>query len=159
MASTASTVGLGLKRILVAVDFTQSSRKAIEHGAMLARACGAKLYLAHVVSSLAFTLSGPESIAMAGDAAREDISRLENELLASGLLKGISHESIVRQGNVGEQLETVVEQEHIDMIVVGSHGHAGLGKIASVAEEIFRRVSCPVLTVGPCVPSKAASKN
>ena len=46
------------------------------------------------------------------------------------------------------------------MLVLGTHGRAGLGKllIGSVAEEVFRRASCPVMTVGPHASSKVQNE-
>jgi nucleotide-binding universal stress UspA family protein len=45
----------------------------------------------------------------------------------------------------------MIREHHIDLIVVGTHGRRGLGKLllGSVAEEVFRLAPCPVLTVGP----------
>jgi nucleotide-binding universal stress UspA family protein len=44
----------------------------------------------------------------------------------------------------------VAERNEIDLVVLGTHGRKGLGKLlfGSVAEEVFRNISCPVLTVG-----------
>jgi hypothetical protein len=48
-------------------------------------------------------------------------------------------------------LEKVIRQEQVDLVVIGTHARRGLGKLllGSVAEEIFRRTECLVLTVGP----------
>ena len=45
----------------------------------------------------------------------------------------------------------IIERNEIDLLVLGTHGRQGLAKMVmgSAAEEIFRRASCPVLTVGP----------
>jgi nucleotide-binding universal stress UspA family protein len=44
-----------------------------------------------------------------------------------------------------------VAKQHIDLLVLGTHGREGIGKLAmgSVAESLLRQSSCPVLTVGP----------
>jgi hypothetical protein len=57
----------------------------------------------------------------------------------------------VCDGDVCVALEEVIGQEHIDLVVVGTHSRMGLSKFifGSVAERILRRVSTPVLTVGP----------
>jgi nucleotide-binding universal stress UspA family protein len=67
------------------------------------------------------------------------------------VLAGLQHDVIVREGDVWEELEKILAQEHIDMLVVGTHGRRGVGKLllGSVAEQIFRHADCPVLTVGP----------
>jgi nucleotide-binding universal stress UspA family protein len=143
-----------MKRVLVATDLSQSSEKALHHAIAIARRYGAKFYLAHVVPSPSFTLAG-DAIAPAAEAAARDVKRLESKLLETGALAGIQHEVVVRQGSVWQQLEQFIEQEHVDLVVAGTHGRTGLRKLVlgSVAEEIFRHSSCPVLTVGPRAPN------
>ena len=50
-------------------------------------------------------------------------------------------------------LQGMIEEHHIDLVVIGTHGREGLKKLVlgSVAEEVFRRAPCPVVTVGPHV--------
>ena len=105
----------------------------------------------HVVSSLSFTLVGPDAVIAATDAVCRDARQLEDQLVKSGALAGLRHEIIVRQGNVWEELEKVVRQEQVDLVVIGTHARRGLGKLllGSVAEHIFRHSECLVLTVGP----------
>ncbi len=77
---------------------------------------------------------------------------MEGDLVRRGALAGLQHEFIVRQGyDVWAQLEKVVRQEHVDLVVIGTHGRRGLPKLVlgSVAEQIFRHADCLVLTVGP----------
>jgi nucleotide-binding universal stress UspA family protein len=155
MWSAAPATEVGLNRVLVATDFSEASEKALHHAVVVARHYGAKLYLAHVVSSLGFTLAGADAIAHAEEATWRDLRRLERRLVETGALTGVPHEAVVRGGEVWEQLQQIIEQENIDLIVVGTHGRTGLRKIVlgSVAEGVFRHSSCPVLTVGPCAPS------
>ena len=140
-----------LKSVLVATDFSEASEKALRHALAIARHYGAKLYVAHVVSSMAFTLVGPDAVNAATDAVCRDARQLENQLVRSGALAGLRHEIIVRQGNVWEELEKVVRQEQVELVVIGTHARRGLGKLllGSVAEHIFRHSECLVLTVGP----------
>ncbi|HVO79889.1 MAG TPA: universal stress protein [Terriglobales bacterium] len=156
MPKLAPMVEVDLKRVLVATDFSAASEKALRHAIAIARSFGAKFYLAHVVSSLGFKLAGGDAAVLATEAARRDVLQLESRLVQTGALTGIEHEAVVSEGNVWEQLEQVVEREQVDLVVIGTHGRTGLRKIfmGSVAEEIFRHASCPVLTVGPCAPSE-----
>ena len=56
-----------------------------------------------------------------------------------------------------KSLAGIVDENQIDLIVVGTHGRSGLGKLllGSVAEDILRHAPCPVLTVGPKVSGRA----
>ncbi|HYL16245.1 MAG TPA: universal stress protein [Terriglobales bacterium] len=157
MSLASPVLAIGLKRILVATDFSEFSEKPLHCGLKIARHYGAKLYLANVVSALGFTLAGPDVIEAASESAWRDARHLEERLVKTGALAGLEHDLVIREGNVWEQLEEVVEQEHVDLIVIGTHGRTGLRKIVlgSVAEEVFRHASCPVLTVGPCAPENS----
>jgi nucleotide-binding universal stress UspA family protein len=136
---------------MIATDFSAASEKPLRHALAIARHYKATFYLAHVVSSLGFKLAGPGAANEAANAVRRETRQWEDGLVRSGVLAGLDHEVIVREGEVWEELEKILTQEHIDMLVVGTHGRRGLGKLVlgSVAEQIFRHADCLVLTVGP----------
>ncbi|MBV9086109.1 MAG: universal stress protein [Acidobacteriaceae bacterium] len=144
--------GVRVKSVLVATDLSATSEKAIRHAIGIARHYDAKLYLVHVVSSVGFTLAGPNATNAATEAASRDGHSLESQLLESGALKGLRYEITVRPGgDVWRVLNKVIRQEDVDLVVTGTHGRRGVSKVllGSVAEQIFRRADCPVLTVGP----------
>ncbi len=72
-------------------------------------------------------------------------------LLATSHFAGIPHEIVLDHGDVSAALSTMVERHNIDLIVTGTHGKHGLQKLlsGSIAGEIFRLASLPVLAVGP----------
>lgn len=151
MSLVAPTGDIQVKSVLIATDFSEASAKALRHALAIARHYGAKFYLAHVVSSLGFTLVGTDAVIAAAEAVRRDARQLEDRLIQSGALAGLPHEVIVLQGDVWGELEAVARREKVDLVVVGTHGRRGLGKLllGSVAEKIFRQAECLVLTVGP----------
>ena len=151
MPFVAATGDIHLKSVLIATDFSEASEKALRHALAVARHYGAKLYLAHVVSSLGYTLVGPDAVVAATDAVTRDARQLEERLVQIGALAGLPHEIVVRQGIVWEELEAIVRQEQVELVVIGTHARRGLGKLllGSVAEHIFRHAGCLVLTVGP----------
>jgi nucleotide-binding universal stress UspA family protein len=151
MSSLVPSVDVGVKSVLFATDFSKARDKPLHHALAIARHYGAKFYLSYVVSSLGFSLAGADALELATDAALRDARNLEHHLMEMGALPGLQHQVVVRKGTVWEELEKVVKEERIDLMVVGTHGRRALGKLflGSVAEQIFRRVSCPVLTVGP----------
>jgi len=151
MTLVAANGDIYLKSVLIATDFSEASDKAARHGLAIARHYGAKLYLAHVVSSLGFTLVGPDAVNLATEIVSRDACELENRLVQSGELTGLAHEVMVRQGNVWDELDQIIDQEQIELVVIGTHARRGMGKLllGSVAEHIFRHAGCLVLTVGP----------
>ncbi|HUN62782.1 MAG TPA: universal stress protein [Candidatus Sulfotelmatobacter sp.] len=152
MSSIAAAVDVQVKSVLLAFDFSEASSKPLRHSLAIARHFGAKFHLVHVVSSIGYTIAGSEALHLAIDASRRDMQKLQQQLLTSGALTGLASEFILKDGNISEQLEDVVREKHIDVVVVGTHGRGGLGKLllGSVAEEIFRNAGCFVVTVGPC---------
>jgi nucleotide-binding universal stress UspA family protein len=146
---------IALKTILFATDFSPCSNAALPYALSVARRYGARLHAAHVMPTKAeMLLMSPES--WPAVAAEEDkrvqayIEQLEKQF------QGLPHDVVTPRGKVADALAQIIEEREIDLLVLGTHGRAGVGKLflGSVAEEIFRRAACPVLSVGPNVSSK-----
>ena len=137
--------------VLIATDFSEASEKALRYSLALARFYGSRFCLAHVVSSLGLTMAGPRAIAACEEAVSRDAAELEDSLIRSGALNGIQYKFIVRQGELWPELREIIREESTDLLVVGTHGRHGVGKLffGSVAEQIFRQAGCPVLIFGP----------
>lgn len=156
-AGPASAVAV--KNVLFATDFSTSSEAALPYAAAICRHFGSTLHLVHVVSeaSLLLMTGGVDYISMGTiyeDAHTEAKEKLDE---IAGRLEGIPQRTYVRHGQVWRNLNGIIEDNQIDMIVLGTHGRTGLGKLllGSVAEDILRHASCPVLTVGPRVSGRA----
>jgi nucleotide-binding universal stress UspA family protein len=152
MSTRPTLAETGLKSILVASDFTEASSKPLRHAISIARHFHARFYLAHVVSSVGFTIAGADALDLASSAARRDVGELERKLAERGDLAGLSHEFIVRQGDdVWKELEAIIREKQAELVVIGTHARHGLEKfvLGSVAEQIFREARGLVLTVGP----------
>jgi nucleotide-binding universal stress UspA family protein len=136
---------------LIAYDFSDVSRKPLDHALSIARHFGAKVYIAYIVSSIGYEIAGPEARQLAFEGSRRDAERLEASLIERGALWSLEYEFIVREGSVWDELKLIVQQKHIDAVVIGTHARQGLGRLVlgSVAEQIFRQADCLVLTVGP----------
>jgi len=151
MSSVAPAVDVRLKSVLIAFDFSEASHKPLRHAIAIARHYGAKFYLAHVVSSIGFAIAGAEALQLAYERALRDAHQLEHGLLQDGSLAGLDHRFIVSEGDVWDELHNIIAAERIELVVLGTHGRRGLGKLllGSVAERICRQADCLVLTVGP----------
>jgi len=107
--SSAHAIEVAVSRVLVGIDFSDCSDKALHHAIAISRSYGAKFYFAHVVSSLGFAMAGPEVAATAAEATSRDVQKLESYLLQTGALTGISYEAKVLQGgDIWHELERVV---------------------------------------------------
>jgi nucleotide-binding universal stress UspA family protein len=137
-----------LRNILFPTDFSSAANAALPYAAEIAQRYGAKLYTLHVLPSNTYA-DFPESWPIFVDPARGEAEQKARELLSH--LKGFEGEVLVRSGDVWAVVEDVIETCKIDLIVLGTHGRTGWGKVllGSVAETIFRKAPCPVITVGP----------
>jgi nucleotide-binding universal stress UspA family protein len=142
---------IALKAVLVASDFSDASKKPLRHAVSVARHFDAKLYLAHVVSSIGYTMAGADTVQLAASAARRELDELEKKLVQDGTLTGVRHEFIVRQGDVWDELWAVIREKQADLVVLGTHARHGVARLVmgSVAEQIFLQAGGLVLTVGP----------
>jgi nucleotide-binding universal stress UspA family protein len=139
------------KKILLATDFSPASEAALPHALAIAGHSGCKLYVAHVICPEFRDLLPPESTATMLQHARGFTGQKLEPLLSAVRQRGISCQSLIGEGAIWEVLLDMIQQNDIDLIVVGTHGRRGLSKqlLGSVAEEVFRMAPCPVLTVGP----------
>jgi nucleotide-binding universal stress UspA family protein len=147
--------GGSFQRILAATDFSQTAGLALEYAHALARQFQAKLYVVHVVPKELYFVP-PESSSDTIAKAKQYAQKTLQELAGSTRLDDVVHQEVLGEGQVWPVLQEIIQFEHIDMVVVGTHGRTSNKKLAlgSVAEEIFRMADCAVLTVGR--PAKVA---
>lgn len=150
----ASHKPIDFKRVLIATDFSEPSRNALRYATAIARHYGARLYIVHVVSSVGYKMAGPDAEVQAAELAAHELKALWDKSGASNQQPAVELQLVVRRGCVWDELEDLIRHEHVDLVVLGTRGRTGLSKVmlGSVAEETFRKVSCPVLTVGPISP-------
>ena len=159
MATTQLTpVGVGIRNVLIATDFSHHSNQALNLGLELARGYRANAYVVFVVPGDEFMIAGPDAYAAAKDAARRDLLELKAELRETNrYIEGKDYHLFMLEGDVAQAILDFAHQKEVDMVVVGTHGRSGLGRvlIGSVAERIFRESPAPVLIVGPHVNRSA----
>lgn len=142
------------KNILIATDFSECSERALSYATGAARRYGSTLHFAHIVPINTYYLAEVDALGVAVEQAQRDAAEMVAHLEREKQLAGVRHHTWVLRGYVAEMLNELIAREHIDLVVVGTHGRTGLSKLVlgSVAEEVFRKSPCPVLTVGPHVP-------
>ena len=157
--SAPARAAIAVKNVLFATDFSATSEAALPYATSICRKFGSKLHLAHVLSdtSVLMLTGGVDYVSLS--TIYEDTQNEAKEKLReiAERCDGIAHREYVRHGRVSKNLESLVSQNDIDLIVLGTHGRTGLGKLllGSVAEDILRHAFCPVLTVGPHVSGRA----
>jgi manganese transport protein len=135
------------RRIAAAVDFSGADTAVLSHAVTLARSAGrgASVLLLHVVESGAARLMGDE---MQDNEARADQQRLElyrNELAELG----VDGSYDLGFGDPVDQLAALLQTHAPDLVVLGSHGHRGVGDFVhgTTVERLRHRVRVPVLVV------------
>lgn len=143
---------LKLKNVLWTTDFSAASKASLPHAAAIARQYESKVYLAHVVVPNPYPMVSPEAAPYMRELRQGTSTRL-SALAESAELTGIPHETVLGHGEVAEELNKMVKEHEIDLLVLATHGRRGLRRflLGSVAEEVWRTITCPVLTVGPHV--------
>lgn len=152
MRTTSIGAPVRVRNILYLTDFSESSEAALPFATTLARAYGAKVYALHVLLPVPYAYMSPGLIA-ATIAADEENAQAEMQIVQSRLA-GLENKTLVERGiEIWPAVRRAVEDDDIDLIVLGTHGRTGAQKLllGSVAEEIFRRSPVPVLTIGPGV--------
>ena len=146
-----------LTNILVGTDFSPASDRALEYALSLARRYEARIFLAHVITSDADVMMAPEIMARTYENEVCQAQWRMGEILISGRLRDVFHETVIEHGSLWPTLEALISKHYIDLVVVGTQGAGGLQKmlLGSGAEQIFRQAKCPVLTVGPAVKQEA----
>jgi nucleotide-binding universal stress UspA family protein len=144
------------KRILVALDGSPISDRALDEALSIARQTGAKLQLVHVVDELGY-ISGFEAAAACYVEDIVPIMRGEGEkLLADGCRKaaaqGVTAEACLVMSRGERVCDAVTEQarrSEADLLVLGSHGRRGAKRwlLGSDAEQILRISPVPVLLI------------
>jgi universal stress protein A len=135
-------------RICCAVDFSGSSRLALEEAASLAARFGAELALVHVSRS---SPRGGEAIYAPPPreprALPKEAQELESWQREAERLSGRPAISALLSGRPAAAIAQYAGEGGFDLLVVGSHGRTGPRRLVlgSVAEEVVRTAHCPVL--------------
>lgn len=142
--------GLGLKSILVPIDFSTESTRALQYAVPFAEHFGARLILLHVVEPVAMPDFAYFPLSMENDkvlnAAKGKLALLcQQERIKSPLVEN----TLVRQGKAYLEIAEAARGLKADLIIISTHGYTGLKHvlIGSTAERVVRHAPCPVLIV------------
>jgi nucleotide-binding universal stress UspA family protein len=145
---------ISFKRILVPIDFSDHSKKALQNAVTLAEEFDSELILTYVVEPIIY----PSDLGF-GQVA---MPNMEPELIQRGTagLKQVQKEYVpgkltsrimVRTGRPYYEIITTAKEERVDLIVIATHGHTGVEHLifGSTAEKVVKKAPCAVLIVKP----------
>jgi nucleotide-binding universal stress UspA family protein len=149
-------------KILLPMDFSPSSDAALAMATDLAQHFGAELHLVHVVPMIPMATgidAFPESpLPFEMTFLQESKDRAEQKLatyIGALASKGVKASCNVEIGNdVADSIMMVADSEHIDMLVLSTHGISGWRPLVfgSTAEKVVRQVQCPLLLLRSVEP-------
>lgn len=138
-------------KILVPVDFSECSRKALDYALPFAGKFGAALTLLHVIHANYYaanneytTFDYPELMSELRQSGEEEL-----RLLADSVRKECPVKTMIETGHPGEVIVTAAKELGMNLIIVSTHGRTGLKRalLGSTAEYVVRHAPCPVLVV------------
>ena len=133
-----------LKKILAPTDFSELSGEGVRYACLLANEVGAQVIVLNVI-----VLDETNTI------SKGEIE-VHKDRLADFVAKAVPHHGgdvklreVVVAGQPYSAIVDCAEKEHIDLVVMSSHGRSGLSRmlIGSVTDKILRGAACPVLVV------------
>jgi nucleotide-binding universal stress UspA family protein len=141
-----------INRILIPIDFSTYSKEALKYAIPFARKFKAELLLLHVVEPAIYPADfnfGQVGIPAIEDELRAKAEEELKKLVETETKRRARSSTMVRVGKPFIEIITAAKEEHIDLIIMATHGHSGIEQIlfGSTAERVVRKAHCPVLTV------------
>lgn len=148
-----------LKKILCAVDLTDTLNPSAEYAKMLAEMAGAAVTVIYVISSRSTyeNLRVPAEDIAKGMRSIWAGSRATMDEFLEKHFPGLEVDGLIYEGRPADKIVEIAKERDVDMIVMGTHGRAGLDRLffGSVANEVVRSAKCPVMTIRPEKPADA----
>ncbi len=157
-----------LKRIVCPTDFSDFSRRALDHALALAQWYGGEISVLHVVPSV---LMPPEHYPylqepiMPDSRVREKALEELGRFVHQARVTGVATEVRLEEGDAVEEILKLATKLPAHIVVLGTHGRRGFERVVlgSVAEKVLRKAPCPVMTVshvsdGTTAPEKVLFK-
>jgi nucleotide-binding universal stress UspA family protein len=150
VAPVRSVASTGARKLLLATDLSEASEAATDEAFELARRLEASLLVVSVIDPGSLLLPGGRFRARV-DQVRDRREQQAQALVERGRSEGLEVSFLVWTGDPGDMIVSAAEAEHVDMVLVGSHGRGAVGRffLGSVSEHVVRHAPCPVLVVRP----------
>ena len=144
---------MDIRAILIPFDFSEHAERALSAALDLAEKWHSRLLLLHVVPAPSYppmvmgTYFNPADFEAS---LRAEAETRATEFVIKVGRPGVPVDVRVVVGDPFADICRMAEQEQVDLIVMGSHGRTGFGRVllGSVAERVVRHAPCPVLVVG-----------
>ena len=143
-----------VKKILIPIDFSSTSRLALEHAAHICKGFESELHLLHVYKNTSIDVLPNITATNAHGSSIDELKSLVNEELNEIGQKfaakyNVSYNIEIREGSVSKEIVKTASEVKADMIVMGTHGVSGFEEffMGSNAYKVVTSATMPVLTV------------
>jgi len=145
-----------IKKIMVAVDFSEYSTQIVDYAGRLAEDMAAELIFVNVINQRDINMvkqvavyTDKVSVTSYVDGLRQDRTQEMQKLLEENNCTRIPNRLIIKTGTPFEALVRTAEEEKVDLVVMGTKGHGNIAGIlfGSQAEKMFRHCPVPLLSI------------
>ena len=140
-----------IKRIMVPIDFSDYSKRALKYAVDFAKQFNSKMFLIYVVEPIIYPADFSMGQVAIPSADLDMQSRASEELmnLAKTIGSGLHVETIIKTGKPFIEIIDTAKEKDVDLIIMATHGHTGVEHLlfGSTAEKVVRKAPCPVLTL------------
>lgn len=147
-----------IPRILCPIDFSDYSRRALDHAVAIARWYKSTVTVLHVSPSAQAAPVGPGPVVfepiLLSPVDRDRLLADTKAFASTESAPGITIDAAVREGAVAAEILEHAETMQANLLVIGTHGRSGFERLllGSVAERVLRKARCPVMTVPGRLP-------
>jgi nucleotide-binding universal stress UspA family protein len=150
--ANAGLTRLGIRHILVPIDFSEHSKNALKYAIPYAVQFNARLDLLYVVEPTIYPADfsfGQVGFPNIEEELRKRGSEELNALVRNEIKGRVPAETAVRTGKPFYEINEYALEKNVDLIIIATHGHTGVEHIlfGSTVEKVVRKAPCPVLVV------------
>jgi len=135
-------------RILVAVDGSESAKKAFAKSVFLAQKCNSKLYVVNVVLDWEYGGDSAATFELI-DELRTKGTELLEQCKKQALQSNVQVETVLEQGDYAHEIIEVAKRKDCELIIMGSRGMSPIKELmlGSISLKVMHHASCPVMVV------------
>ncbi len=136
------------EKILVAVDGSESSKKAFERSVFLAQKCNSKLYVVHVVLDWEYGGDSAATFELIEE-LREKGAELLEQCKKQALQSNVQVKTVLEQGDYAHEIIEIAKRKDCELIIMGSRGMSPFKELllGSVSLKVMHHARCPVMIV------------
>ena len=143
-----------IKQILVPIDFSPNSMRALEYAVDFAKPFKARMSILFVVEPIYYAVPDFTGGAAMGQLLTEQLANARAQLLRleqQYAKRRIKVRALLQSGSAYDSIVAAAKQCKAHLIIMATHGRTGVSHLllGSVAERVVRTAPCPVLTLRP----------